>query len=246
MIKPVDPPVPPLELQKLVGSNTQESFHSVGHDFVRSFREKKLIKEHYKVLEPGCGCARIARELLHELNAEAGGEFHGFDVHKPCIDWASENITSGYPNFHFTHTDVYNHLYNPDGKIKNVTDIVLPYKENFFDFIYTASFFTHLSREHLEFYLKAIHKLCKKGGNVFSTFFSFDDIREFEKISEEKIGGKKEYEKVDNYSYIFSKEKPALVVTYHVDYLKNIIKKIGFKIIQSSLGWQSGWIFQKQ
>lgn len=245
MIKPVEAPLPPPDLQKLVGSNTVESFIEVGHDFIRSFKENKLIKEHYKVLEPGCGCARIARELTNELNADSGGEFYGFDVHKPCIDWASENITKAYPNFHFTHTDVYNHLYNPDGKITDVKDFVLPYKDNFFDFIYTASFFTHLHREHLEYYLKAIHNFCKKGGNVFSTFFSFEDIREFEKISEEKLSGKNTYEKVDDYSYIFSKNNPSLVVTYHVDYLKNIIEKTGFKIVRSTLGWQSGWIFQK-
>lgn len=245
MTKPVNLPLPPPELQKIVGSMTSEIFLMNTHNYTRLFKEKKLIKKYHKILEPGCGCARIARGLTNELDAGSGGEFHGFDVHKPCIDWASEYITKAYPNFHFIHTDVYNPLYNPNGKINDVSDIILPYKDNYFDFIYTTSFFTHLSRRHLEYYLKAIHAFCKMGASVFSTFFSFENISDFEKISEEKLPSKK-YVKVDNYSYIYAKEKPALVVTYHVDYLKNIIEKTGYKLIHSRPGWQTGWIFQKR
>jgi ubiquinone/menaquinone biosynthesis C-methylase UbiE len=244
MIKSIELPLPPPDLQKLVGSNTSECFLKQAHDFTNLFKKKKLIQKNYKILEPGCGCARIARALTNELDAGSGGEFHGFDVHKPSIDWASEQITKLYPNFHFIHTDVYNHFYNPDGKIIDVSDIFLPYNDNYFDFIYTTSFFTHLTREHLEYYLRAIYNFCNKGASVFSTFFCFDNIADFEQISGQKLAPKK-YEKVDNYSYIYSNENPALVVTYHIDYLKNFIENTGFKILQSSTGWQSGWIFQK-
>ena len=241
-----DVPLPPSDLQKLVGSHTPESFIEVGIAFADYFKQRELVKKHYKILEPGCGCGRISKHLISELDPSLGGEYHGFDVHKECIEWAIENITKTYPHFHFKHTDVYNHLYNPKGNIKNLSRMVFPYEENYFDFIYTASFFTHLSREHLEYYLRAIHKLCKNGGTVSSSFFTYNDIQEFEHISEKEMGMKNQYYKFDDVSYIFSQKNPSLVVTYNIEYLKNFIEEAGFSLIQSSTGWQSAWIFKKE
>ena len=239
-------PIPPDQLQALVGSQTPSSFVEIGENFKNFFVGSELISESYKVLEPGCGCARVAAKLVDILNVEYGGEFYGFDVHKHHIDWATENISSIHSNFHFLHTDVHNSLYNPDGRYLKPVKEVFPYEENFFDFTYATSFFTHLQKEHLEFYIELIHRFMKRGGSVYSTFFCYDDIGDFEKLSADWTGEETKYSKVDEVSYTYSKASPALVVTYQREYLLSLLRSTGFEIIESPVGWQSGWLFEKK
>lgn len=82
----------------------------------------------------------------------------------------SKNITPKYPNFNFQLADIYNKMYNPQGKYK-ASDYKFPYANETFDFVFLTSVFTHLLPQDMERYLSEIARVLKKNGRCFITFF---------------------------------------------------------------------------
>lgn len=104
-------------------------------------RYKRL--ENLKILDWGCGPARILRHLAKYTGE--GCEFFGADYNAETIRWCRENI----PGIKFD---------------KNPVGAQLPYDNNYFDFIYGFSVFTHLSHEkHFE-WIDELSRVLKPGG----------------------------------------------------------------------------------
>jgi SAM-dependent methyltransferase len=100
------------------------------------------------ILDWGCGPGRIIRHLPDF--AGLGCEFYGTDYNQETIDWCRENLEG----LHFN---------------KNQLEARLPYNDNFFDFIYGISVFTHLSEEkHFE-WAAELFRVLKPGGILFVT-----------------------------------------------------------------------------
>lgn len=108
---------------------------------------KYLKIENKKILDWGCGPARIVRHLPALLT---DCEIHGTDYNKATIDWCQKNIK-----------DVIFH--------SNEISPPTIYMDNSFDIIYGISIFTHLSKEGHYQWIAELYRLLRKNGILFFT-----------------------------------------------------------------------------
>ena len=162
-----DPLIPPGNLLSVgIGD-----YRTVGEEFLRLFREDGLLPNH-RVLDVGCGTGRMAMPLSGFLGPR--GSYEGFDVSRPMIVWCRRAISRRFPAFRFTHADVSNSEYNPDGQIKP-RDFAFPYRDDSFDFIFATSLFTHLLPEACARYVGEIARVLAPGGRCFLTAFLLNE-----------------------------------------------------------------------
>ena len=147
-------------------------FVEIGREFRRHFIELAGLEPEHRVLDVGCGIGRMAIPLTEYLSP-AGG-YWGFDIVKQGIDWCRERITPKFPNFHFQHSDVNNRHYNPDGQVR-ACDYRFPFEDDFFDFVFLTSVFTHMLPADLENYLREIARVMKPGGKCLITFLLLNE-----------------------------------------------------------------------
>lgn len=123
-----------------------------------------------KVLEIGCGCGRTALPLTKIL--EKGG-YVGVDIDKPSIAAAQKNELLQENGFAFQHIDVYNAMYNPQGK-EDSTAYKFPFEDESVDVIFLISVFTHMLSEDVTHYINEISRLLKPGGRCLASTFLTD------------------------------------------------------------------------
>jgi ubiquinone/menaquinone biosynthesis C-methylase UbiE len=109
---------------------------------------KHMEMKNKKILEWGCGPARIIRHLPNLLDKSC--EIYGSDYNHQTIDWCKKHI----PNVKFT---------------KNNLEPPLDYYDNFFDIVYATSVFTHLSEEMHYSWCDELKRILKKQGIIFLT-----------------------------------------------------------------------------
>lgn len=160
--------IPPKSLS-FVGKG---DFVKIGREFRRHFIELAQLRPEHRVLDVGCGIGRMAIPLT-EFITPAGG-YWGFDIVKKGIDWCQERITPKFPNFQFRHSDVYNKHYNPGGS-EHACDYRFPFEDDFFDFVFLTSVFTHMVPVDLENYLREITRVLKPGGRCLITFLLINE-----------------------------------------------------------------------
>jgi len=117
-------------------------------EWLISYFKKHIELKNIKVLEWGCGPARIIRHLPRLLNDSC--EIYGSDYNSKTIEWCKENI----PVIKFS---------------KNYLQPPLEYGSNFFDVIYATSVFTHLSEEMHYAWFVELKRILKKNGIIFLT-----------------------------------------------------------------------------
>src|SRR5262249_38683957 len=98
-----DPLVPPHGLWFVGG---EREYEATNEEFMKYFVDLGRIAPDHHVLDVGCGIGVMASRLTKFLSPR--GTYDGFDIVKIGIDWANKNIGSRFPNFRFTHTDIYN------------------------------------------------------------------------------------------------------------------------------------------
>jgi len=113
-----------------------------------SYFEKHIELKNAKILEWGCGPARIIRHLPKLIDSSC--EIFGSDYNHQTIEWCQKNI----PQVYFS---------------KNNLQPPLEYQSNFFDIIYATSVFTHLSEEMHYAWFDELKRLCKPNGIIFLT-----------------------------------------------------------------------------
>jgi SAM-dependent methyltransferase len=160
-------PDPPEELASGVGGPLD-----IGHGHVGQLRTLAGLRSEDHVLDVGCGIGRTAIPLTAVLSEE--GAYQGFDLAPAAIEWCRREITSRYPNFRFTHVDLFNGAYNPSGTI-SPAEFRFPYEDEQFDLVFAYSVFTHLLPEDLEHYLGEVTRVLEKGGRVLATFFILNE-----------------------------------------------------------------------
>jgi ubiquinone/menaquinone biosynthesis C-methylase UbiE len=143
-------------------------FKHTGQEFRGYFTELAGLQPQDRVLEVGCGIGRMAVPLTDYLAPE--GEYWGFDIVRSGIEWCQSRISAAFTNFHFQHIDVYNRNYNWNGKMR-AKDLRFPFSDDYFDFVFATSVFTHMLPSGLQNYLAEISRVLKNGGTCFSTFF---------------------------------------------------------------------------
>jgi SAM-dependent methyltransferase/uncharacterized small protein (DUF1192 family) len=109
-------------------------------------REVLQIEPHDKVLEIGCGIARIGRELAPHC-----GEWHGADISGNMIAYARER-TQGISNIH---------LHELPGSHLSI------FADNYFDCVYSTIVFMHLDKLEMFTYIREAYRVLAPGGRVY-------------------------------------------------------------------------------
>jgi ubiquinone/menaquinone biosynthesis C-methylase UbiE len=156
--------IPPPEMN-FVGDG---DFVGVGKHFVEMLKRLADLKPSDRVLDIGSGIGRIAIPLTEFISSK--GSYDGLEIVEQGIAWCDTRITTKYPQFRFTHADVFNSFYNPDGQYK-AEDYRFPYPDQSFDLVFLTSVFTHMLPAEVEHYLQEIYRVLKPGGRCFASFF---------------------------------------------------------------------------
>jgi ubiquinone/menaquinone biosynthesis C-methylase UbiE len=149
-------PVPPEDLTRRVGAWYEGADREwLFDDFGRSTRDELLAIlpggwsfDGKRVLDFGCGSGRVLRQFLTEAEA---GEFWGCDIDGPSIEWLKENLV---PPLHvFVNSEL------PP----------LPQTDEWFDAIWAASVFTHLTSSWSAWLLE-LHRVLKPRGLLLVSY----------------------------------------------------------------------------
>lgn len=164
-----DPLMPPRRMIG-VGSNSivKSDYRAIGRALVELMVRLADLRPDDAVLEVGSGTGRIAANLTPILSS--AGQFEGFDIVGEGVRWCQANITPRFPRFRFTHADVFNAAYNPDGR-QHANAYRFPYDDAVFDVVVATSVLTHMYREDAAHYLREIARVLKPGGRTFITHF---------------------------------------------------------------------------
>ena len=203
-------------------------FKSIGDEFYNYFVKIGGLKSGDRVLDIGCGIGRMARPLVTYLDSNRGGEYHGFDIVSDGIDWCKKNYEQ-YCNFHFELADIYNKCYNPLGKHES-SEYKFKFEDNFFDFIYATSVFTHMLPKGVERYISEITRVLKIKGRCLFTFFILNS--ESKRLISSGISSQK-FKKVDNIFWTINEYAPEDAIGYEEEYLRSIFKYNRLNIIGS-------------
>jgi len=161
-----DPFIPPTRLM-FDGPMDVATFKTNGEEFLNHFRTLGELQPHECVLDVGCGIGRKAIPLTRYLNGN--GRYEGFDIVKVGIDWCKQVISTKHHNFHFQLADVFNKLYNPNGRHR-ASEYRFPFADESFDLVIVTSVFTHMLSEDMENYFSEIARVLKVNGRCFITF----------------------------------------------------------------------------
>jgi len=161
-----DPPIPRFP----IAAGPPGRYKKMGKRYVDYFIKWGNLKSTDKVLEMGCGLGRLSMALKQFLKDES--EYHGFDIVPEAIEYCTENITSRYPNFHFSLINIYNKLYNKNGNL-SAKEFNFPFENGYLDFVFLISVFTHLTLNDMQHYLSEISRVLNIGQKCFITYFLY-------------------------------------------------------------------------
>jgi SAM-dependent methyltransferase len=151
----VPAPLPPLELATRVGpgpcADPFEAYEREGADVrarVERFLPEDWTYDGKRVLDFGCGSARVLRHFLDEAQR---GEFWGCDIDAASVAW------------------IQSHLVPPLRCFRNEPAPPLPLEADSFDLVYATSVFTHIG-ERWSAWLLELHRILRPGGVLVSSF----------------------------------------------------------------------------
>jgi ubiquinone/menaquinone biosynthesis C-methylase UbiE len=144
----------------------RKKYETTNEQYLAFFSASGLRPE-CSVLDIGCGIGVMAVRLTRFLTT---GRYEGFDVVKVGTDWATAHIGARFPNFRFTHADMYNHHYNPQSSIPSET-YSFQYPDDQFDFAFAKSVFTHMTPPGVKQYLHEAARVIKRGGTAIVSAF---------------------------------------------------------------------------
>ena len=162
----IELPLPPLEFRHLVGPTKPEDFDT---PVARHIFEQLPQHAFDFVFDYGCGCGRLARQLLQ--TGPRPRRYLGIDPHMGMVDWCRFNITPRAAEFEFRHHDVFQEFMNPDGTFEQLP---LPPEDGTVSLFLAWSVFTHLLQPDAEFYLREISRVLRPDGVAVTTWFLFD------------------------------------------------------------------------
>jgi SAM-dependent methyltransferase len=148
--------VPPPEVAARIGVSDRMQYVMYGRGIYRGF-ERALQKNfgtsfasYSKILDWGCGSARIARHILPTLSPAAS--LIGFDIDEYAVDWSNKNVGR---SFHVCKTE-------PPLDLAAASA----------DVAYAYSVFTHLAADNMSAWADEMARVLKPGGIGLFTVLS--------------------------------------------------------------------------
>lgn len=215
--------VPPVELMH-DGPQSYKDFKQNGAEFFRHYVKLCGLRPDERVLDVGSGIGRKTLPLVDYL--KAGGTYDGLELVKSGVDWCKAKYTSKYPNFRFHLIDVYNELYNPEGKYA-AAEYRFPFAANQFDFVVLNSVFTHMIAAEVENYLREIARVLAPGGRCLISFFLLNEesLRLIEACRSTI-----ELRHQDGPARMVSREKPEIAIGFEEDYILALYRQFGLEL----------------
>jgi SAM-dependent methyltransferase len=160
--------MPPFELRELVGPTDPADFDNPTGQLVIGGVPAAGFSS---VLDFGCGCGRLARQLLQQHTPPE--RYVGIDLHRGLIEWCQRNLAPYREGFSFLHHDVFNAGFNPEAPTDR-TMLPFPVPPESVQLVIGWSVFTHLVEEQIVFYLREVCRVLRRDGHFVSTWFLFD------------------------------------------------------------------------
>lgn len=171
-VAPESIPLPPEEYMDLVcgaHADVKSTFINVGQRMREDLDAYGLVFEGCRLLDVGCGCGRLARNLINDSLKS----YTGFDRHRGMIDWCRSHIAPRAPHFSFRYFDlrsIYQSVDSQSGSIA-AQSFQFPFDDNSFDVAILMSVFTHMPLQEIHHYLKELYRVLDKEGKVLLTVF---------------------------------------------------------------------------
>jgi len=168
-------PIPHVEYRATVGPTDEAHWHNPSGNYILSGlpiarSEAELAALHDRVFDFGCGCGRVAIQMLEQRNRPS--RYLGIDISRPLLDWCVANLTPIDDRFQFQHHDVFNLTYAP-GNSPNRTAL-FPAEDDAFSLVLAHSVFTHVLDDQARHYLQECARVIDCGGLICSTWFFFN------------------------------------------------------------------------
>ena len=157
-------PLPPPEMRALVGPTDPRAFENPDGALLDPVLGPD---RHRRVFDFGCGCGRVARQLLQQETPPE--RYVGIDLHPDLIAWCQRNLRA--PGFEFHHHDVADPQRNPGSTHATAP---FPAADSSFTLVLAWSVFTHLTEDQVAPYLAEIARILEPGGAFWSTWFLFE------------------------------------------------------------------------
>jgi cyclopropane fatty-acyl-phospholipid synthase-like methyltransferase len=138
---------------------------------VRRLQKYAGLTTDSRVLDWGCGAGRLAIGIRESIGRVQ--DYHGIDVQQNLVDWCQENLAA--PGFRFTHVDVTNERYNPDGSPAHTLET----GPQTVDVFYAYSVFSHMNPEDTGAYLRLIAEALSPEGRAFVTCFVEEGVEDW-------------------------------------------------------------------
>lgn len=159
-----------------------------------------------KILDFGCSTGRLMRHLKPYADL---CEIWGVDISTDCIYWANSYLN---PPFHFATSSLNPHL---------------PFEDRYFDFIYSASVFTHIDNLS-EAWLLELRRILSDNGRLYLTIH---DNHTLEVLDEHKsiplasfLHQTPFYEKAKkDYEFFVLNRYKSPLVFFDIDYFKKLL-----------------------
>lgn len=215
--------VPPVQLMH-DGPQSYKEFKQNGAEFLRHYIRLCGLQPDEHMLDVGSGIGRKTLPLVNYLSER--GSYDGLELVKSGVDWCTEKYTSRYPNFKFHLIDVYNELYNPEGKNK-ADEYRFPFNDEQFDFVVLNSVFTHMLAEDVENYLAEVARVLKTGGRCLISFFLLND-EALSLIEQDKSTIELRHQRGS--ARVLSHEKPELAIGFDEEYVVGLYERFGLEL----------------
>lgn len=215
--------VPPVDLMH-DGPQSYKDFKQNGDEFLQIYLRLCNLRPEEHMLDVGSGIGRKTLPLVDYLSER--GSYDGLELVKSGVDWCTEKYTNHYPNFKFHLIDVYNGLYNPEGRYK-AAEYRFPFGDEQFDFVVLNSIFTHMEAKEVEHYLGEIARVLKSDGRCLISFFLLNE-ESINLIEQGKSGIDLRHQ--TGPARTLSRERPELAIGFDEGYVSGIYEQLGLEI----------------
>jgi ubiquinone/menaquinone biosynthesis C-methylase UbiE len=224
--------IPPKEMLH-DGSSSPEEFVLFGDTFNEHILIPRVqLLPSAAVLDLGCGNGSIARVLTRFLSP--AGRYDGLDINATTVAWLQEHYQS-YPNFRFTHANVYNKAYNPGGKM-SAGAYRFPFEDSMFDLVLLKSVFTHMLPVDVRTYMREISRVLRQGGRSMITYFLLnDESRGYIERGLDTLALRFEYMS-DPLCRVANPELPEAVVAHDEGRIRKYYAEVGCSVVEVVFG----------